>query len=223
MARQFFYPAFYPILIRFCAHLLSWIFHPLAVLVYAYLLMMYTNPFAFGGHDFSAALGSNVLPFVRVCQMTFLFPGFAVLMMRFLGMVDSIELKSREERYGPYIAAGICYLWFFINLNWGIEGYPPLYTRFVLGGTIALFLAFFLNIFDKVSAHAVGMGGLACMAFFLIPHNYVVSPFWLAGVFLVAGAVGTARLILEAHTLDQVFWGYVIGVCGQTLANVVLG
>ena len=33
----------------------------------------------------------------------------------------------------------------------------------MLGATIALFIAFFINIFSKISAHAVGMGGLVAM------------------------------------------------------------
>jgi hypothetical protein len=209
--------------VRLSAHLLSWIFHPLLILSYAYLLLMLTNPFAFGGHDFGAAFGSNGLQFFRVFQMTYLFPAFAVAMMRFLGLVDSLELRQREERYGPYIASGICYLWFFVNLNWGIEGFPPLFTQFVLGATIGLFLAFFLNIFTKVSAHTTGMGGFVCIGLFLYTQSYWSSPFWLVGIFLAAGAVGTARLLLNAHTTQEVYGGYLIGFGSQMIAFWFLG
>lgn len=208
---------------RFLAQVVSYLFHPLLMMTYAYIMLMYSNPFSFRGHAFAAAFEGNLMQFIRVLQMTFIFPAFAVLMMRFLGLVKSFEMRDREERYGPYIATGICYLWFFINLNWGVEGYPSVFTSFTLGATIGLFVAFFLNIFTKVSAHTTGVGGLVCMALYIYPQSYLVSPLWLVAVLLAAGSVGTARLLLKAHSPQEVYGGYLIGFGSQALAFGILG
>ena len=37
-------------------------------------------------------------------------------MMKALGLIDSLEMKTRTERIGPYIITGILYMWLFQNM-----------------------------------------------------------------------------------------------------------
>jgi len=102
-----------------------------------------------------------------------------------------------------------------------------------LGATIALWLAFLINLFTKVSVHTVGVGGLLGMLVIGM-YYFEYTEFYLnlgsLGYFniemkillmvgiLVAGLVGTARLILKAHTTEQVYLGYFIGFICQFIA-----
>jgi drug/metabolite transporter (DMT)-like permease len=110
---------------------------------------------------------------------------------------------------------------------------PTAYTSFVLGATIALFFAFFINIFSKISAHAVGMGGMLGMVvitMLLFSYDTFTVPILfgqtlqlnMMTVFLVmiilCGLVGTARLILQAHDPRDVYGGFLVGFTAQFIA-----
>ena len=110
---------------------------------------------------------------------------------------------------------------------------PTAYTSFVLGATIALFFAFFINIFSKISAHAVGMGGMLGMVvitMLLFSYDtFTVTIFFtqtlqlnMMTVFMLmiilSGLVGTARLILRAHDPRDVYGGFLVGFTAQFIA-----
>jgi membrane-associated phospholipid phosphatase len=108
--------------------------------------------------------------------------------------------------------------------------------EFVLGATIGLFLAFFINIFTKISVHAVGMGGLIAMCIILIfewsrsilPLQFSQS-LWTVDFQLIlllsiilAGLVGMSRLALHAHTPADLYRGYVAGFAAVFIATSIL-
>jgi membrane-associated phospholipid phosphatase len=183
---------------------------------------MYANPYLFGSTHLQGALQNNGPHVFWTLQMTLLYPGFAILMMRALNLVNNLEMPERQQRYGPYIATGICYLWNFVNMQHGHSPFPEIYIGFTLGATIGLFAAFFLNIFTKVSAHAVGMGGFVGMLLLLYPMSYhdIVNISLL--LIVCAGAVGTSRMILGAHQPQEVYGGYLVGFGCQMLAAALV-
>ncbi len=197
---------------------------------YALLLLLFINPFAFGVR--SPAETKAVLLLVYVFTTSALIPGIGIAVMKPLGFVRNLESPDRQERIGPYIVTGVFYLWLFKNLSAGGQT-PPLYAVCVLGATIALFLAFFVNIFTKISAHATGMGGLVGML-------AVTSLEWkgmtlglpafggtvevsltvaLAAAVLLAGCVGSARLVLKAHVPQDLWQGYFVGFVAVWIAR----
>ena len=68
-----------------------------------------------------------------------------------------------------------------------------------------------VNVWWKISTHTAAIGGMAgAIASFSILFNY--NPvFWLSVVFIVAGMLGTCRMILRQHSLSQVVVGFVLG------------
>jgi membrane-associated phospholipid phosphatase len=212
---------------------LSWVGHPLLILTYILLLMLAVNPFAFGVRSIDDR--QAIVLAISVFSTTVLIPGFGVALMKPLGLIRSLEMKDKQERIGPYIITGVFYLWLFKNLM-STGRVPGLFSAFVLGATISLFLAFFINIFTKISAHATGMGGLLAMALLMafewrgltpgIPAFggfLQVSMVWvLSIVALLAGAVGAARLALGAHTPDDLYRGYAAGFGSVMLAGALV-
>lgn len=205
---------------RIVAHFFSIIGHPVFVLTYVLLLMLSISPYAFAvGNMFEQR---SVLLLFAVFVSTVLLPVVGIGMMKSLGMVQTWQLSDKQERIGPFILSGVFYLWLFKNLLSGAQT-PILYTAFVLGATISLFVCFFLNIFTKISVHAAGMGGFVSMLI-LLPFSwneatemvpfmgvYLSWPVLIALAVLLAGAVGTARLALQAHTPTELYRGYVVG------------
>jgi len=215
-------------MLRSLAKVVSTLFHPLLMLTYMLILLLLVNPYSFGVNQ----IGEQSSLIWLIFLSTFMMPAFSVLMMKFLGMVESLELKSNQERIGPYIITGVFYLWIFINFKNNTR-IPLAYTSFVLGSTIALFIAFFINIFSKISAHAVGMGGLTGMiAITMLLFNYdsftVEVPLLgilqlsmncvFMAVIVLAGSVGTARLLLKAHEPKDLYGGFLVGFSAQFIA-----
>lgn len=210
------------------ATVLSILFHPLLIVTYMLALLLLVNPYQFGVYSIVEQWKLVVLVFLS----TFIMPAFAVLMMRSLGMVRSFELKDKQERIGPYIITGVFYLWMFVNFK-NNQAIPLSLTVAILGATIALFFAFFVNNFTKISAHAVGMGGLVGLsAVNTLYFNFetftvnlgragafeVSTNFLLMVTVVLAGAVCTSRLLLNAHTSRQLYSGFAAGFLSQMIA-----
>lgn len=218
---------------RALARFLSFVAHPLLVLTYVLILQLALDPYAFGARRMSDPQSVVLLMSVFVC--TVLLPGFAVALMKPLGLIKSLEMDDKQDRIGPYIVSGVFYLWLVKNLL--SDGQTPqLYVIFALGATTGLFLAFLINIFSKISAHAVGMGGFVAMLMFMVmdwndsgivlpvPGGILqISMFVLLILAIVlAGLVGTARLALRAHEPADVYRGYAIGFVSILLASWVV-
>ncbi len=215
-------------MLRTLAKIISVVFHPLLVVTYTLILLLLVNPYQFGVYSIREQGKFILLVFLS----TFVMPAFAVFMMKSLGMVRSMQLHDRYERIGPYIITGIFYLWMFINFK-NNSLIPKPFTIAMLGATIALFTAFFVNNFTKISAHAVGMGGLAGVAVInTILFNFdtftinvpllglfeLSTNFVMMCVIVLAGMVCTARLLLEAHTEKQLYGGLAVGFAAQFVA-----
>ncbi len=215
------------------ARILSYLGHPLLVLTYILLLLLAVNPFAFSARSITDHRAMLLL--ISVFTTTFLLPGFGVALMKPLGFIRSLEMESKQERIGPYIITGIFYLWLFKNLFSGAQ-VPSLFAVCVLGATVGLFFAFFVNIFTKISAHATGMGGLVAMVLLatvewrgagmgipMFDGSLQISlTVLLALTVLFAGLIGTARLALKAHVPEDLYRGYTAGFRAVMLAEVLL-
>lgn len=210
---------------KFVSTLVSWVFHPLFLLTYAMILLMLIDPYLFGIQKFADGI-KFVLP---IFISTVIIPAFAIIMMKQLGMVKSIELDDKMDRTGPFIVTGIFYLWLFKNLYTN-NNLPDLITCFTLGSTITLFACFIINIISKISIHAAAIAGFSvmvailCMQYFNSGRTLELGqlllplPLILFGTLILAGFVGTARLYLKAHSLSQVISGYLIGLISMLAA-----
>lgn len=202
--------------------------HPLLVLSYLLLLMMSANPFAFGVNKMTDQR-AMVLMFY-VVSTTFLIPALGVSLLKPLGLIRSLAMTDKQERIGPYIITGVFYLWMFKNFTSGAV--PPLFAEFALGATIALFLAFFANIFLHISAHTTGMGALITMVAILafewagqsLPIASMTISFNVVLYFFIAiaGLVGVSRLSLKNHPPGAIYLGYAAGILAVLLAHVIL-
>ncbi len=221
-------------MIKFFAKTISLLFHPLLVLTYILLVLILVDPYSFGANGLGS-FNSRVL-ILRVFLSTFFIPMMAILMLYFLGMVRSLQLDEALDRTGPYIITGIFYLWLSRNF-WDSTITPTIFTCFMLAATIALFLAFVINIFSKISIHAVGMGAIISMLLLtmLLSEYQVFSlqlPFLgtfqislilvlLLGIVL-AGIVGSARLYLQQHEHNDIYGGYLVGLLSPFVALQVM-
>ncbi|MFK7980816.1 MAG: hypothetical protein AB8G86_12600 [Saprospiraceae bacterium] len=207
------------------AQFISWLFHPLLMLTYMICLLMVVNPYSFGFSRIGE--GRSGLLIISIFLQAALIPGIAISMMKTLGLAPNLDLGDRTARIGPFIATGLLYLWLYANFN-RLTDVPPVFKSAILGCVIALFTAFVLNIFSKISLHAIGMGSLIGMTMVtMLLFNYNSFQFgettysMYALLFLIivlAGLVGSARMILENPSPRDLYGGYLVGFSTQLIA-----
>jgi hypothetical protein len=210
---------------QYGALLVSGLFHPLLIPTYIFLLLAGVNPYLFGTTAIgeSRAMGNLILIFLD----TFVIPVVAVLIMVKLNMVNSIMLKEKTERIGPLLLVMVLYFWIFWNFSKSNQT-PTIFTSFLLGVIIALVGAFVINLLEKISLHATGMGGLTAVTLILLAlygADGISIGSWTFGLpiiviitVLCAGWVGMARLSLGAHRPMQLYAGYLLGFVSQFVA-----
>lgn len=214
------------IILRLLCQLLSVVFHPIFVFPYVYIILAWINPQLFGQVSLEKVMqGDTLFLFLRIIFTMVIIPILALFMMRGLNMISSISLPQRQERIGPYIAIGLSFIISFVQVN-SLVIIPTLVKVFILGITIALFTSFIFNLFIKISLHTVGMGGMLSMTFISLLSVHILRDeylYILPLVALIAGLVGTARRLLNAHEAREVYMGYYIGFLAQFIALYFLG
>lgn len=216
---------------RSLAKLVSYIFHPLLLFYFLVVLTYWVNPFAFRVEQGTALGIMRIMTFFILV----LFPLLATALMKGLKMISSFEMKDKQDRIGPMIATIVFYVWYFINIK-NDPAYPSHMGMIALGGTISLCAAFFINNFSKISLHTVGAGSFATGMIILLTQfsaskllidfrttTYEISPYLLIGLsILIAGVIGSARLILKAHKKDDLYGGYVVGIISMIVAMKIM-
>lgn len=176
-------------------------------------IIIYANPVRF------AKVPSLIMLVLAI--LTIGFPLFSVLLMKWLGFIDSFEMKDKKERFIPMIAIATFLLWTYFMFRPGtntLTSSDSLLGNMLLGCVAAIFIAFPFYSVLKVSFHTIGMGGVIGMLFNMMPYtDFNVMGILIAAI-LVAGLVGAARLYLNAHSEREVFYGYAIGFFGQFFA-----
>jgi hypothetical protein len=218
---------------KFLAKLLSYIFHPLFILVYVLALLMIIDPYLFRIQDEKV----KVIFFTYTMVSLIVIPVISILILKQLDVIKSFSMKDKMERVGPLIIVGIVYMWLFLNYK-NTASVPIIFAAFLLGSVFSVFLSFFINNFTKISLHTVGMGGFVA-AVLLMKYNlkydtiylnlyslgqYIVNVYFvLLIVVLLAGLIGTVRLYLDTHNTKQIYLGYLIGFLSQVIAfNIVM-
>lgn len=196
--------------LRGIAHFISVLFHPVFFPVIMSIVLYLLMPASFAG--LPPALASRWL--LVIALITVFFPLFSIALMRALKFISSLQLKDPKERIIPLIATMTFYFWCTHVFNHFPEG-PVLLRSLLLGAFWGVIAIFMINIFFKISMHTTAAGGmLGLMTLILIysPVNYFLY-FAIAAV--VAGLIGTARMILGAHRLPELWLGYLVGFAVQ--------
>jgi membrane-associated phospholipid phosphatase len=175
-------------------------------------MILYLNPYIF----------SNLPPsrqWMLVAMMalnTFIFPAFAILLMKQLKFISSLQMPDKKDRIAPYMACLVFYIWAYAVFR--KTGLPSILSIVVLGACISLSVVFVINSFQKISIHAAGWGSAVALLFGLtIFSTYNIFPVVMLGI-LIAGIVGSGRLLLSAHKPSDVYLGYFIGFMSQMIA-----
>ena len=203
-----------PVWLRAFAKIISVVFHPLFIPVYLSWFLIRIQPYLFA----SFSEWDKTMVMIRFVVMYTFFPLVTVLLAKGLGFVNSIYLKTQRDRIIPYVASGVYYFWM-----WYVLRNQPEFPDKVIQLTLAIFIAssigLIMNIYMKVSMHAIAMGVMVAFMLLLAFSLSVNSGIYLSISLLIAGLVCTSRFIVSDHTQAEVYGGLMLGIASQLVAG----
>lgn len=189
--------------IIFTARLMSMIFTPfylpivglIALFIFSYMSLL---PMMY-----------KLVMLAMVYLLTVVAPSLLIHLYRLCQGWTSHELGRKERRLVPYIISIVCYFACFFWMEF--RNTPRVISIIVVVALTIQMVCALINIWWKISTHTAAIGGVAGG---LVSYSIAFSfnpLWWLCFVLILAGAVGTARMILRQHSLSQVVTGFLVG------------
>lgn len=192
---------------RAAAHIVSYILHPLMMPTIIFALLLFHYPYLMVSNEyFKFAL------LIMIFLMTGVLPALCIFLMYKFRIISSLYLKNREERIYPFLMT----LMIYFSASYFLYTEPlfdKLFSITLIMITLAIIVLTIITRVWKISAHAIGIGGLTG---FVLRMNLVYKDDLflqlLAVLVLFSGIVLSARIFLNAHTPNQAYAGYLLGV-----------
>ena len=167
------------------------------------------------------------MPWAYKLQVLALVYGFTILMptvlihlyRRYQGW-NLVELGVKERRVVPYVISILCY--FFCVYLMDLLHIPHFMGTILSAALFIQIVCALINVWWKISTHTAAIGGVAG-ALFVFGEFFGFNPvWWLCLVLVLAGILGSSRMILRQHTLPQVVAGFFVGLICSTLGLIYL-
>jgi membrane-associated phospholipid phosphatase len=151
---------------------------------------------------------------------TILLPMFLIYLYRRMQGWNRLEISHKHRRLVPYIISIVCYFTCLYVLE-SLHIYHFV-SSIVIGALVVQVTCAIINIWWKISTHTAAIGGVAG-ALFVFADIFGFNPtWWFCLVFIVAGILGSARMILRQHSLSQVIGGFGVGLVCASLGIIFL-
>ncbi|MGV9013660.1 MAG: hypothetical protein ACOH13_13785 [Flavobacteriales bacterium] len=200
---------------RKAAHALSLLLHPVWMPTAALALALALDPLL---AMMIPERGRQML-LGMIFLMTAVFPITSTLLMLRSGTVSALAMPDRRERVAPYLVTLVYFAMAYYLLR-RTPLHPAVLAIFtgILLSTLGLLL---LGLRWKVSAHMAGIGGVVGMVIGLgLMHGASTS--LVPVLFVLAGLLGSARMLVSDHTWGEVSSGMALGMC-CTLGCLLFG
>lgn len=157
---------------------------------------------------------------LMVYVFTIMLPTLLIHVYRRYQGWNLIELGHREKRMIPYILSIISYFTCVYVME---RLHMPHFMGSIIVAALAVqIVCALINVWWKISTHTAAIGGVAGSLFAFSYYLGFNPVWWLCLVIIVAGMVGSSRMILRQHSLSQVVGGFAVGFICATLAILFL-
>lgn len=199
------------------ANVLSSVMAPLFVPTYGMIVALTCTGLA--GLDSGVRWRSLLVVFALTAAL----PLFLLWLMKRRGIISDIDVSNRAQRTLPVAMMLMCY---GLTVGYIVAVHAPLWLimYFASGIITAVILGLITTIAKwKISMHGAGMGNFMAMivAIWAGGHALHPMPVLLSVAILLAGAVGSSRVILNRHTLAQVLAGTAISAAVTYISMLI--
>ena len=193
------------------AQFVSILAHPLFMPSYAFGLLMYNNPYI----NMMISDSTKTIILIILSLFTIGLPIITAVILKQMRVIDSIYMKTSEERKWPFI---FTLAWYYLALQLLSKLYiPQSFLLLMLGAISAIGLALIITLKWKVSIHMLGIGGVIGAIIGISQRFQFDHTNLLIILLLFAGLVGFARLKTHSHNYRQVYVGFLLGVAVEWL------
>jgi membrane-associated phospholipid phosphatase len=211
------------------AKVISWIFLPMLMPIYALALAMFIPNTEWDGYNDDNLF--VIIPFFKYRILllflifTAIFPAMLIYHLKKNNTIKSIEMDDKLDRKIPInLTAIFCFVLFAMLWYQTRGSILPFYIYALpLIGAICILIVGVITRWYKISLHALGAGFLGGFLFF---YSYLNNMFqydfilWIA--LLLGGIIMSARMYLNKHSLSQVLTGYALGFSTMSI-GLLLG
>ena len=187
------------------AKIISSVFHPLFMPVYG-LAVIFSAPTVFGYLPFDV----KKLLFLIIFINNILLPFSLLPFFKYRNVINSWSMEERSERTLFLILTTLLYgATTYIVFSFRV----PMFLKSFLMAVFFISLAVtIINIWWKISIHAVAMGAITALAIILSVKMFSPLMWYFITIIIVSGLVLYARLKLNFHNPLQVWTGYFAGI-----------
>ena len=146
---------------------------------------------------------------LTVVVTTFIIPMIFMLILKKFGVIKSLTMERREDRFIPLIIM-VIFLYTTQTLFRDVTALG-FFNFFIVCNIILCSIVFWINIYWKISLHAIGCGSLVSIIFILASISAEIFLPYLFASIIISGVVGSARLYLKSHSASQVYTGFAVG------------
>lgn len=202
------------------AKIVSVILHPLLLATYLFALFSWLHPPAIFPVTERGSTGILMLMFIT----TFILPGMNVYFFKLFGTISSVSMPLRRERIAPFLMISLLYavVTYLLHEKIGL-GWQDTFMKFLLVIDLLVFSSFLITLFTKASIHSLSMSAMTIIMVVLnnsVENGVFFYPMLLT--ILLCGAVMTARLYLQVHTLKEVLVGSATGIVVASMSMMIL-
>ena len=188
------------------AQVISILGHPIFMPLYAFGLLIYTNPYI----NMMVSTGSRYFIITILVVFTITLPVITALLFKLFGLIDSVFMKTTKERMWPFI---ITLIWYYMGYQLFNKIQIPQSLNLLMIGTISVIsVAIIITIRWKISIHMLGIGGVIGAIIGISQRFQFDHSLLLIVLFLFAGLIGYSRLKTKSHNFQQIYIGFIIGL-----------
>ena len=204
-------------LIAGSARFFSTVLTPLMMPTYGAILVLWTSVLCL------LPMGTRIMVLIMILGITCVLPIICIGVLHHFKIISNKQLTKRHERLYPYAFSVLCYIIATFYLH-SIHS-PMWFVMFAAGGALACTVALVITLWWKISAHMTGIGGVVALLFQIhVQGLSAFNLFWvLCFTILLAGVLGTSRMVLKQHNLLQVLAGVANGYACVTLMIKLFG
>ena len=151
---------------------------------------------------------------IGTCVFSLILPLLSVFILLLTKKIDSLEMPKKEERFLPILFGSIWMILGFYFMK-EIFSYAPIMKSIYLGAIYVMLISLLITKKWKISLHMLAIGsatGVFIILEFLFGQNLML----LLITILISGILGYSRLNLKAHSLSQIYAGFIVG-------NIIMG
>lgn len=186
------------------ANIISIVLHPLIIPTIS-CIVIFNSEHYISVLDTGIKLSIYLIFFI----MTFLLPALFIPVLYYFKVISNIQMNEKKDRSFSLIVTGLMYVvsYYFMSR----VAMPDILLKIVLATSVSIVISIFISFFYKISLHSLGIGGLVGFAVFLFTNYNIDMRLYLILFIIASGIIGSARLYLNKHKVNQIFIGWLVG------------